>query len=64
MKENGLTLKNIRCKQFLTETLINTEYEDYFALFVNMPIQVESTLYSQLQEARTNGLYKNSDHVF
>ena len=60
MKENGFTLKKARNRQYLTETIMDTDYADDIALLANSPTQAKSLLQSLKQARGGIGLYVNA----
>ena len=45
IKENGITLKKARRRQYLAETIMDIDYADYIALLANTPTQAKSLLH-------------------
>ena len=60
-KENGLTLKKAKSRQYHSETITDADYSDDLALLANIPAQAESLLHRLEQASRGIGLYVNSD---
>ena len=61
IKENGFTLKKARSRQYLAETITNTDYADHQALLANAPALSESLLHSLDPTVWGIDLYMNSD---
>ena len=61
MKENGLTLKKPRNRQYPTETITDEANTNDQALLQNIPVQAECLLHSLEQAARIIDQYMNSN---
>ena len=56
MKENSLTLKKARSKQYLIETITDTDNADDIVLLTNIPTQAESLLLHSLEQKSQEAL--------
>ena len=61
MKENGLTLREARSRQYPTEAITDADYTDDLVLLTNTPAQAKSLLHNLKQATISIGLYVNSD---
>ena len=67
-KKNSFTLKKAKSRQYLTETMTDTDYKYDLALLANTPAQAESLLHSLEEAAGAIDLNMNANknriHVF
>ena len=61
MKENDLTIKEARSRQYPAKIITDANYTDDLPLLVNLPVQTDCLLHHLEQAVRGAGLYANSD---
>ena len=62
-RENGLTLKKARSRQYTAQTIMDADNADDVQLLANTPTQAESQLHSLEQAACGIGFYVNANKM-